>query len=424
MKRRPLGRTGIEVSALCLGSMTWGSQNDDAEAAAQIERALERGVNFIDTAEMYPTTPLRPETQGRTESAIGAWLAASGRRDELVIATKVTGNGRDSLDGGDDITGEKIRASFEGSLRRLGTDVIDLYQLHWPNRGSYHFRQNWTFDASGQTGRHDREAVRENIRDVLETCAALIEEGKLRAVGLSNESAWGTLQFLDVAEEGGLPRVASIQNEYNLMNRLFDTDLAETAHHEDVGLLAFSPLAAGILSGKYADGARPEGSRRTLNDTLGGRWTANSERAAAAYAALAREHGLEPAQLALAFCLERPFMTSVIIGATDMAQLDTNLDAADTVLTDELRSGHRRAAPRAPRPDVMASAAQGSRRRGALVERMRRLSTRGGRAAPVRELTMGRGGTPEEVARAILWLLSAECSYTAGTFVEVTGGIV
>ena len=339
MRRRPLGRTGIEVSALCLGSMTWGSQNDDAEAAAQIDRALERGVNFIDTAEMYPTTPLRPETQGRTESAIGAWLAASGRRDEIVIATKVTGNGREALDGGGDITGKKIRASFEGSLRRLGTDLIDLYQLHWPNRGSYHFRGNWTYDPSDQTDRYGREAVRDNIRDVLETCAALIEEGKLRAIGLSNESAWGILQFLDVAERDGLPRVASVQNEYNLMNRLFDTDLAEVAHHEDVGLLAFSPLAAGILSGKYADGELPGGSRRTLDGKLGGRWTANSERAAAAYAALAREHGLEPAQLALAFCLDRPFMTSVIIGATDAAQLDTNLAAAEVTLTDELKAG-------------------------------------------------------------------------------------
>ena len=336
MRRRPLGRSGIEVSELCLGSMTWGSQNTDAEAASQLDLALERGVNFIDTAEMYPTTPLRPETMGATERAIGRWLERSGRRDDVVIATKVLGNGRPKLDGGGDIDGEKLRASLEGSLRRLGTDTIDLYQLHWPNRGSYHFRQNWRFDPSAQRGKYARERVRENVREVLATCEALIEEGKLRAVGLSNESAWGIVQFLDVAERNGLPRVASVQNEYNLLNRLFDTDLAELAHHEDVGLLAYSPLAAGILSGKYADGAVPEGSRRALNERLGGRWTRRSAEAAERYATLAREHGLEPARLALAFCLSRPFMTSVIVGATDVEQLETNLGAVDVTLSESL----------------------------------------------------------------------------------------
>lgn len=335
LPRRPLGRSGIEISALCLGSMTWGSQNTTAEAASQIDRALESGVDFIDTAEMYPTTPLLPATQGDTERAIGAWLASTGRRHDVTIATKITGNGRVALNGGDDITGARVRDSLESSLKRLGTDVVDLYQLHWPNRGSYHFRQNWQYDATTQRGKHGREAVRENIRDVLETCRDLIDEGKIRAIGLSNESAWGVTQFVDVAEKGGLPRVASIQNEYNLLVRLFDTDLAEVAHHEDVGLLAFSPLAAGILSNKYANATIPDGSRRSLNDDLGGRWTPASAAASERYAALAADVGLDPAQLALAFCLTRPFMTSVIIGATTMAQLDTNLAAGHVVLTGE-----------------------------------------------------------------------------------------
>ena len=333
--RRPLGRTGIEVSALCLGSMTWGTQNTVADAASQIDRALERGVDFIDTAEMYPTTPLLPETQGDTERAIGAWLTSTRRRDDVIIATKVTGNGRKALNGGHDITGARVREALEGSLERLCTDHVDLYQLHWPNRGSYHFRQHWNYDPSRQAGDYDRARVRDNILDVLSTCAELITEGKIRAIGLSNESAWGVMQFLDVAEANGLPRVASIQNEYHLLNRLFDTDLAEVAQHEDVGLLAFSPLAAGMLSNKYADGALPAGSRRAINDTLGGRWSHGSAQAAERYAALAAELGLQPAQLALAFCLSRPFMTSVIIGATRMEQLDVDLAAADTVLSAE-----------------------------------------------------------------------------------------
>ena len=330
MRRRPLGRTGIEVSELCLGSMTWGSQNTRAEAAAQLDLALERGVNFVDTAEMYPTTPRSPETHGDTERLIGDWLRRSGRRADIVLATKVNGNGHEP---DDDITGAKLRAALEGSLERLGTDHVDLYQLHWPNRGSYHFRRQWRYDPSGQTGPYSREHVRGNVLDVLETCEALVREGKIRAVGLSNESAWGIMQFVELAHARGLPRVASVQNEYSLTCRLFDTDLAELAHHEEVGLLAFSPLAAGILSDKYAAGAPPPaGSRRAQNDTLGGRWTPASRAASEAYAALARERGLEPAQLALAFCLTRPFMTSVIVGATDTAQLGTNLAAADVTL--------------------------------------------------------------------------------------------
>ena len=332
MQYAPLGRTGIEVSRLCLGSMTWGSHNSYAEGAAQIEQALDAGVNFIDTAEMYPTTPLKYETHGDTERVIGRWMRESGRRSDVVIATKVLGNGKVFKERGGDITAAKFRASLEGSLERLGTDCIDLYQLHWPNRGSYHFRQHWQFDPTGQ----DTADVDTHILDVLQAAGEAVAQGKIRALGLSNESAWGTLRFTALAEAHGLPRVASIQNEYNLLVRHFDMDLSEVAHHEDVGLLAFSPLAAGMLSGKYDKGDVPEGSRRAQNDALSGRWSDYSREANARYNALARDHGMEPAVMALAFCLSRPFMTSAIIGATTPEQLGVNLSAADLTLDAEV----------------------------------------------------------------------------------------
>lgn len=335
MKMNRLGRTDTLVSELCLGSMTWGTQNTYEEAARQIETAMEHGVNFIDTAEMYPTTPLTEETLGDTEAIIGRWFKNSGKRDEIVIATKVTGNGKAWMYGGQDITAEKIRVSVDRSLRRLQTDRIDLYQLHWPNRGSYHFRQNWRFDASGQ----NTEQVLDNIRDVLLALDEQVRAGKILHAGLSNESSWGTAQFLRISDQENLPRMVSVQNEYNLMNRLFDLDMAELSHHENVGLLAFSPLAAGILSGKYMDGAKPAGSRRTLNDNLSGRFTPRSEPVSQRYIKLAQEHGLEPAPMALAFCLTRPFMTSAIIGATTMGQLESNLSAVKLTLTDELLEG-------------------------------------------------------------------------------------
>lgn len=335
MKKRQLGRTDTYVSELCLGSMTWGTQNTFEEAAEQIACALDHGVNFIDTAEMYPTTPLTEETLGDTETIIGKWFAQSGRRDEVVIATKVTGKGKAWMYGGQDITPEKIQISVDRSLKRLQTDRIDIYQLHWPNRGSYHFRQNWTFDPTKQ----DSEKAKDSIHEVLMALDAQVKAGKIIHVGLSNESCWGTAQFLSIAEKENLPRVVSIQNEYNLMNRLFDLDLAELSHHENVGLLAFSPLGAGMLSGKYSDGAIPEGSRRTMNDKLSGRYTAQSQPVCEQYVALAKEHGLQPAQMALAFCLTRPFMASAIIGATSMEQLKTNLGATTLELTDEVKQG-------------------------------------------------------------------------------------
>jgi aryl-alcohol dehydrogenase-like predicted oxidoreductase len=332
MKYRPLGRSDISVSEICLGTMTWGTQNTEAEGHAQMDYAVSQGVNFFDTAEMYPTTPLSSDTYGRTEEIIGAWFANRGRRDDIVLATKVTGSGSSWIDNGAPITAEKLTRACERSLKRLKTDYIDLYQLHWPNRGSYHFRQAWTYTPS----RQEKGIMDAHVGDVLGAAQRLIEAGKIRHVGLSNESAWGVMKFLEGSEKRGLPRVQSIQNEYNLLQRLFDLDLAEVAHHEDVGLLAFSPLAAGFLSGKYRGGAMPEGSRRTINANLSGRVNPHSEPAAEAYFAVADKHGLDMAQMALAFCLMRPFMTSVIIGVTAMEQLRTNVASVDLKLSEDV----------------------------------------------------------------------------------------
>ncbi len=332
MKYNELGRTGVRVSALCLGTMTWGTQNTEAEGHAQIDAALDAGINFIDTAEMYPTTPQSRDTMGRTEEIVGTWIASRGRRDDVILATKVTGEGHSYIRDGAPITPDAIRSALEGSLRRLKTDYVDLYQIHWPNRGSYHFRKNWNFDPSGQ----DREHVVEDIHATLDALGELVKAGKIRFVGLSNESCWGTCQFLSVAERYALPRVVSIQNEYNLLCRHFDLDLAELSHHEDVGLLAFSPLAGGVLTGKYRDGRIPPGSRRSLNETVGGRYNEYSIAAVDAYDDVARRHGIDPVRMALAFCLSRPFMTSAIFGATSMEHLHNSLAAADLELEREV----------------------------------------------------------------------------------------
>ncbi len=342
MEIRRLGRSGLRVSKFCLGTMTWGSQNTAAEAHAQIDMALDRGVNFLDTAEMYPTTPLTAETSGETERIVGQWLEKSGRRGDIVLATKITGEGNRTVGrDGAPITPETLRAALEGSLRRLRTDHVDLYQLHWPNRGSYHFRRSWTYAPSAQPR---GEAAR--LHAILDTLGAFVAEGKVRAIGLSNDTAWGVAKFLELSEAHGLPRVASIQNEYSLMQRIFDLDLAELSHHEEVGLLAYSPLAAGLLTGKYQGGAVPAGSRVSINPTLAGRINPHSGPIVDAYVALARDHGLEPAQMALAWAAERPFMASVILGATSLDQLATDLGAAEVTLSEEVRDGvaaiHRR----------------------------------------------------------------------------------
>lgn len=329
MELRELGRTGFFVTPLCLGTMTWGEQNTEAEAFAQLNHATGEGINFIDTAELY-STPGRPETQGSTETMIGNWLIRRGRRDDLVIASKITGPGNDWIRGGVAMDATQVVKALEMNLARLRTDHIDLYQLHWPNRRHYNFHKSWTFNPTGQ----DRAAIRDNLLEVLGALDEQIKAGKIRAIGVSNETAWGLMQYLRLSEMHELARMASIQNEYNLLRRQADLDLAEVVAFEDVSFLAYSPLAAGLLTGKYLDGAMPAGTR----GALGAMWRLNpqSDRATAAYVALARAHGLDPAQMALSWCLSRPFMTSVIIGATSMDQLRANIGAARMTLPAEV----------------------------------------------------------------------------------------
>ena len=331
MKYNKLGKTGIDVSELCLGTMTWGTQNTQEDAFYQADTALEAGVNFIDTAEMYPVNPLSAGTQGDSERVLGNWLAQSGKRDQVVLATKVAGNGVKYIREGAGISRASIMAAVEVSLTSLKTDYIDLYQLHWPNRGSYHFRQNWYFNATKQ----DKAQTLEHMGEVLEVCDELQKAGKVRSFGLSNESAWGTAQWLRMSEERGLPRMASIQNEYSLLCRIFDTDLAELCHNEDVGLLSFSPLATGILSGKYLDGAMPENSRGTLAHGLGGRLTPRVDDATRAYVKIAQDYDLDTCQMALAWCRTRPFMASAIFGARTNDQLHNALTSVDVILSEE-----------------------------------------------------------------------------------------
>lgn len=327
MQRRALGRTGIDVSLLCLGTMTFGEQNSEADAHQQLDRALDAGIDFIDTAEMYPVPP-NVETQGRTEEYIGSWLAARGNRDQVKIATKVTGPGMDYLRGGSRLTREQIIAACDDNLRRLGTDYIDLYQLHWPDR-----KTNF-FGKLGYQPTEDEDMT--PLEESLSALGELVTAGKIRAVGLSNETPWGVMQCLNLAERLNLPRVASVQNPYNLVNRSFEVGLAEFAHREDVGLLAYSPLAFGTLSGKYLDGARPEGARLTLFERFQRYNAEPAQHVIACYVDIARRHGLNPAQMALAFVNTRPFLTSNIIGATTMTQLESNIKSLEVELSEEV----------------------------------------------------------------------------------------
>lgn len=330
MKYSQLGQTDVEVSRICLGTMTWGEQNSEAEAHEQLDLAVERGVNFIDTAEMYPVPP-RAGTQGLTERYLGTWLSKRSDRDRLIVASKVSGNsdGLEWIRGGPVLTREHILQAAEDSLRRLQTDRIDLYQVHWPSRPANYF------------GRLDYEHVDDGgaalatIEETLAAMAELIDAGKVRYVGISNETPWGTMQYLRLSEPHVLPRVVSIQNPYNLLNRSFEIGLAEIAHREAVGLLAYSPLAFGVLSGKYGGGARPEGARLTLFERFSRYSGEPAMRATDDYVALAGERGLSPASMALAFVNERPFLTSNIIGATTREQLEEDLDSIDVQLDEE-----------------------------------------------------------------------------------------
>lgn len=330
MKLKPLGRTDLRVTEICLGTMTWGSQNTEAEGHAQIDMALDAGINFMDTAEIY-AVPRSPETSGRTEEIIGNWFKKTGKRDQWILASKVAGGPVDFIRNGTRTSGKTLREAFEASLRRLQTDYIDLYQIHWAGRGSYNFDGSWTY----QPHKQDTADALANIEDMLETLGALVKEGKLGHVGVSNETTWGMAQWLRIAEARGLPRIVSVQNEYNLLRRHFDLDLAELSHHEDVGLLAYSPLAGGLITGKYFDGQMPKGSRGDYQKSF---WRLNeqSEAAGKQYLALAERHGLDVSQMAIAFALTRPFMTSVIIGATSTAQLANAIAAHKVALSPEL----------------------------------------------------------------------------------------
>ena len=340
MKTVTLGRTEIAVTDHCLGTMTWGTQTGEAVAHAQIDRALDAGITFMDTAEMYPVNPVRAETAGLTETIIGNWIAKGGARDRWVIATKHAGI-RSELREGRGIGPDTVRETLEASLRRLRTDYVDLYQFHWPNRAHYHFRRNWGFDPSEQPPRAE---ILDNMHAVMEVLGDLVREGKIRAFGLSNESAWGTIRWNEAAEATGGPRVASIQNEYSLLCRHYDTDMAEVGYQEDVTLLAFSPLGAGYLTGKY-QGQVPEGSRMAINGNLGGRKTDRAEGAVAAYLDIAARHGLDPVHMALAWTVQRPFPTIPIFGASTLEQLDRILAGLDVTLgqevLDEVSKAHR-----------------------------------------------------------------------------------
>lgn len=331
MEYRPLGKTGLNVSALALGTMTWGQQNTEAEAFEQMDYALERGINFFDTAEMYPVPP-SGETQGRTESYIGNWLTSRKTRDRIILATKVAGRGENNpgvqhVRGGPRLNREHIQQAIDSSLQRLQTDYVDLYQLHWPERDANFFGK---LDY-----RHsDDDGV--SPRETLEVLAELVQQGKVRHVGLSNETPWGVMHFLSLAKEFGLPVVASVQNPYSLVNRTYEAGLAEVSMREHVGLLAYSPLGGGVLSGKYLNGQRPEGARMTLFDRFTRYSNARTHAAVAEYVAVAGKHGLDPAQMALAFVTSREFVTSNIIGATSMAQLKSNIDSAALVLDQAL----------------------------------------------------------------------------------------
>ena len=326
----PLGRSGLTCPEIMVGTMTWGSQTSEAEAHQQIATALAHGLNWFDTAEMYPVNPVRKETIGNTEKIIGSYIAAQGRGD-MKIATKIIGEGTAFARNGAPITPDSIREAVEASLRRLHTDYIDLYQFHWPNRGSYHFRQNWTYRPKGA-----RSEIIDNMAACLGTLATLQDEGKIGAFGLSNESAWGTAQWLQLSVQGAGPRVATVQNEYSLMARLYDTDMAELSYHEDITLLAFSPLATGLLTGKYLNGAVPKGSRKSISPSLGGRESPRVEETVAAYIAIAQKYGIDPVHMALAWCQSRPIACMPILGATTQGQLEHGLQALGQRLPPEL----------------------------------------------------------------------------------------
>ena len=343
-----LGDSGLDISRLTLGTMTWGEQNTAQDAFSQIDLALEHGINLIDVAEMYPGPP-RPETQGDTERILGQWLARSGRRDKVLIATKVVGPINDPTrpshfrDGNTHFDRANLTAALDASLKRLGTDYVDLYQLHWPDRNANYFGK---LGYPYQDDAPDSAPIEETLAVLKEFIAA----GKVRHIGVSNETPWGVGRFLEAARHADLPRIVSIQNPYSLLNRSYEIGLSEFAHRDGIGLLAYSPLAFGVLSGKYLNGARPAGGRLTLFDRFVRYSNPQAEAATAQYVALADAHGLTPAQLALAWVNSRPFVLSNIIGATTLAQLEENLRSIDVTLDATLLAGIEAIHTRQPNP--------------------------------------------------------------------------
>ncbi|EQC43773.1 NADP(H)-dependent aldo-keto reductase [Bacteriovorax sp. Seq25_V] len=332
MLYRKLGNTNIDVSVICLGTMTWGEQNTQAEAHEQLDYALSQGVNFIDTAEMYPVPPMA-ETYSATETIIGNWEGLHKNRDKIVLASKVAGPNNSMpyiRDGVHRLNEKNIVSACDASLSRLKTDYIDLYQLHWPDRTTNYF------GVRGYQHNYDEEAI--EIEETLHALQVLIKAGKIRHIGVSNETPWGLMKFLEHSKHLNLPRVMSVQNPYSLLNRSYEVGMSEISIRENAGLLAYSPLGFGVLSGKYLGGQRPEGARLT-------KWTRfsryNGEIATQAtelYVNLARKHGLDPAQMALAYVNSRDFVTSNIIGATKMDQLESNIDSINIELSDEVIS--------------------------------------------------------------------------------------
>ena len=336
MEMRKLGRTDLAVSSLCLGTMTWGEQNTQAEAYEQMDYATEHGINFFDTAELYAIPP-KPETKGRTEEIIGNWMQEKGNRDEVILATKVIG--RSSMDWfrEDGSKGQLNRAQIieavEGSLKRLKTDYIDLYQIHWPDRNVSQFGANPVIYAHPDPVEHENA-----IADTLDVMDELVKAGKIRQVGLSNESSWGTMRFVAEADAGKGPRVVSVQNAYSLLNRTYEVNMAEIAMREQIGLLPYSVLGQGFVTGKYLDGKRPHGARATVFNRQTRYQTPGAEAAIRGYLNVAEQFEVDVAQLSIAFATSRPFVTSTILGATKMDQLKINVAAADLVITEEMEA--------------------------------------------------------------------------------------
>ncbi len=330
MEYRKLGHTDIEVSSICLGTMTWGEQNTEAEGHQQMDYAIDQGINFFDTAELYAIPP-KAETQGRTEEIIGTWFAKNKNRNKVILATKVIGRSNHTYFRKDGSKGELNRSqifeAIDASLKRLQTDYIDLYQLHWPDRPLRIF---------GGLEYTPYEGEENPIEEILETLGELVKAGKVRHVGLSNETAWGTMKFLSVSEQKNLPRIVSIQNAYNLLSRAYEVGLSEVSHREKVGLLAYSPLAQGYLTGKYENNQCPEYSRKALFNRLHRYETPNAAQAITAYINIAKKFNLNPTQMALEFVTSRPFVTSNIIGATSLEQLKTNIDSININLSEDV----------------------------------------------------------------------------------------